>query len=531
MYEHYERHRADNITDPLVRQQHPISTISGWDHPPHNVPNGCHESERWHNSGASLQEIELNENDKSEQVCSCDYNSTLSEGSPVSYIAKHEDSEGVSIDSRTSDLYSDVKIGKESPFSQDSPIKSQIVEDITSDSPLCNGIHTESSPSFGSPEKIKEENQKVEIVEEIVQEILTKSEKLLEEHSDIGSDVQNGTHTVEVQNEDVIQIINEIVNGIPNLEKQLKRVTLNDSLEEISPRPEESVTEIGSDIPTSPEKEILDSDMSERYLTPTEEIVEKKDADNTINIIKTDTYNSSQGVIENSEKLNTELLNVNESGDFGSNNQIDSNVNNEINIEIGHGDSDVVNKQLISDNETFNKISEAVPIVENSAVSVELEPSNVDSSLEKTNNFVETNNKSVDDSKNGGTEGDSEVPTVEKIPTISQFCDPSHYSSTASDVVENVNVNNENTAQTDDNISTIPTSDGVPLKRRVSLPSNHAEGQISDYSDNSVHPLSPQKRPRSASTSTQVDANLFGNKKMKYCTYHNYLSFHFHRDN
>lgn len=31
MYEQYDRHRADNITDPLIRQQRPISTISGWD--------------------------------------------------------------------------------------------------------------------------------------------------------------------------------------------------------------------------------------------------------------------------------------------------------------------------------------------------------------------------------------------------------------------------------------------------------------------------------------------------------------------
>ncbi|XP_013171416.1 PREDICTED: neurobeachin-like [Papilio xuthus] len=31
MYEHYEQRRADNITDPAERQQRPISTISGWD--------------------------------------------------------------------------------------------------------------------------------------------------------------------------------------------------------------------------------------------------------------------------------------------------------------------------------------------------------------------------------------------------------------------------------------------------------------------------------------------------------------------
>lgn len=33
MYEHYERRQSDNITDPAVRQQRPISTISGWDQP------------------------------------------------------------------------------------------------------------------------------------------------------------------------------------------------------------------------------------------------------------------------------------------------------------------------------------------------------------------------------------------------------------------------------------------------------------------------------------------------------------------
>lgn len=31
MYEHYEKQRSDNITDPELRQQRPISTISGWD--------------------------------------------------------------------------------------------------------------------------------------------------------------------------------------------------------------------------------------------------------------------------------------------------------------------------------------------------------------------------------------------------------------------------------------------------------------------------------------------------------------------
>lgn len=147
MYEHYERHRADNITDPLVRQQRPISTISGWDHHTQTVPNGYHdEDQRWQDPAAT-PEI-LQENGKSDQICNCDFSTPISEGSPASFTAKHEDSEGVSIDSRTSDLYSDVKIGKDSPFSQDSPLKSQIAEEtpesteIIQDSPVCNGFST-----------------------------------------------------------------------------------------------------------------------------------------------------------------------------------------------------------------------------------------------------------------------------------------------------------------------------------------------------------------------------------------------------
>lgn len=222
MYEHYEMHRADNITDPLLRQQHPISTISGWHDTSQNIPNGCHPSnERWQNSSVSLQEIEMNENDKSEQVCSCDYNSTLSEGSPVSYVAKHEDSEVVSLDSRTSDLFSDGKISKESPYSQDSPMKSHLIEDtidVNLDSPLCNGIHMESSPSFGSP--VKMSDHKSEIIEEIVQEILSKSEKLLEEHIHVCSDSNSRTTSpVIVQDQEIAQAIQEVVNNVSDVEK------------------------------------------------------------------------------------------------------------------------------------------------------------------------------------------------------------------------------------------------------------------------------------------------------------------------
>lgn len=48
MYEHYERQRSDNITDPEVRQQRPISTISGWDQQ-QAASNGYNHSGHWGN--------------------------------------------------------------------------------------------------------------------------------------------------------------------------------------------------------------------------------------------------------------------------------------------------------------------------------------------------------------------------------------------------------------------------------------------------------------------------------------------------
>lgn len=78
MYEHYERQRSDNITDPALRQQRPISTISGWDqqqqggphHPSHHPgghraithtdeqTNGYHE---WHNGETDHSQVNFKE--------------------------------------------------------------------------------------------------------------------------------------------------------------------------------------------------------------------------------------------------------------------------------------------------------------------------------------------------------------------------------------------------------------------------------------------------------------------------------------
>lgn len=71
MYEHYERQRSDNITDPAVRQQRPISTISGWDQ--HHT-NGYHTRPpvtSWPGPALPLQDSQPTSAAGS-AVCSCD---------------------------------------------------------------------------------------------------------------------------------------------------------------------------------------------------------------------------------------------------------------------------------------------------------------------------------------------------------------------------------------------------------------------------------------------------------------------------
>ncbi|CAH1955198.1 unnamed protein product [Acanthoscelides obtectus] len=533
MYEHYEMHRADNITDPMLRQQHPISTISGW-HESSHMTNGCRQDggggDHWENSRTSLQEIEMNENDKSEQVCSCDYNSTLSEGSPVSYIAKHEDSEVVSLDSRTSDLFSDGKVSKGSPYSQDSPMKSHIIEDnldAIPDSPVCNGLHSESSPSFGSPVKSDSDMLKVEIVEEIVQEILAKSEKLLEERVEMRTEADPRTVSPVVQDQEIAQAVKEVVNIVPDLdaknkvieeETQTTQVKFKDEEEVIGEPMTEEDVEVGKsvseqpssvkDIP-SPEKEVPDSDISERYLTPTEEIVEKKGAESADSKCDKSEFDEFR-TVESEEKYSEVIADLN----------VDT--SEKIVIIVTQESEDKESVQL---DESTLKNSEAVPIVENSAVSVELEPSNNESSLSETNvQSSDTDSKIVKDD-NGAVESVAdEVPPVENISTISQFCDPSHYdtvntttSNTAAHVLVDtpVSVCKESVMSSATQVDT-STRTAEPMKRRVSLPTNHLEGQSADANHGtSGHPTSPQRRPRSASTSTQVDPNLFEPKSTK----------------
>lgn len=238
-----------------------------------------------------------------------------------------------------------------------------------------------------------------------------------------------------------------------------------------------------------------------RYLTPTDEIVEKKE-------MEPETLEKTEAVQSDKDIETRTVESVLESGDSVQNTESVNAIVNDHIVEASENNVETVN----SNNETVIKNSEAVPIVENSAVSVELEPSKNESSLGETTvvQSSDTNSKLANEGTMSVDDGETEVPPVENIPTISQFCDPSHYDTNAADIVVN---NSVNVSQPETTSSV--TSQNKPIeeiKRRVSLPTNHMDNQTADHRNiSAAHPASPQKRPRSASTSTQVDTNLFGN--------------------
>lgn len=144
------------------------------------------------------------------------------------------------------------------------------------------------------------------------------------------------------------------------------------------------------------------------------------------------------------------------------------------------GDEEPPPEEPVADSPTPAETNETVPITHSSEEDLTVEPSN--SSLEE--------NKDVANQI-------EEVPSVATIPTISTICDPGHHQTTdvAGDVVEN-------------NLVSDSTSEGAgegatyASERRRSLPTAEVEAAAPEH-------RSPQKRPRSASTSTQVEPQLF----------------------
>lgn len=272
MYEHYERHRTDNITDPALRRAHPISTISGWDR------------ERDENAPAS---------DARAQPALANGNGGITPSPPPAKISKSEQTDDEDVVGVKCACIESVEEGEtETKATDETPGKTNGTSSETAPKPvssissisqvyneqLCNGNGhagaSEDDDSMSSPKKessgsealrqtlelgddeasadaetIAEDNK--EIVEEIVEEILKKSEDLLDDcKRTLDEDSENAASSV-IKDEEIEHAVSEVVKGVRQIEKMAnKQETETDVKSAVDEGPDESETTATTKIPT-----------------------------------------------------------------------------------------------------------------------------------------------------------------------------------------------------------------------------------------------------------------------------------------
>lgn len=279
------------------------------------------------------------------------------------------------------------------------------------------------------------------------------------------------------------------------------------------------------------DREVIDSDTSEAYLTPTENQdnlgdMKPKEAE------KTEDSEKGAGVdVEKSE---------NDAEETGKNSNcstsvIESNVADEkkkdVDVDEEKVDTVVVTSELSSEKCAVDSVKEEKSAVVNVDNGVKVtdkhsrEPSTISTNVSdnqsdipvRTENEVEVTDSVCSNSDiQSSVDNVTQVPNPkQQIPTISTVCDANkNMPDGVPQIVSSTVVARDNSLLNE------LTSDHVDAHRRSSLPAVSSETTTDDNNVNEPPSLpvplrktsSPQKRPRSASTSTQVDPNHFGKK-------------------
>ncbi|XP_011054390.1 PREDICTED: neurobeachin isoform X1 [Acromyrmex echinatior] len=619
MYEHYERQRSDNITDPELRQQRPISTISGWDQQ-HSGSNGYNRPAVWGNQNHEIQHMERNykefdsseANDRLEESCSCDLNSidnTESDGSPAIVKSRSEtldtlqSCEVVSLDSRLSDKPETPTTAREThtetptileeanseavslPTTQET---SEVIS-IESSSDFYSEVHKIESSSPDSmivQDTLKKEEDTV-LEKQSVAVTESSSTEQIKETTEVTAVVESKNLKETVTDTNIPDTVSTTVDKVDNPsveDREVKEeiaksveennVTTDDSntptntedsdktaavienaadsvaLKADADTEEDTVPIVPSDETREPltvkvieklqlenDREIIDSDTSEAYLTPTEnqeisseiksrtsegeknddETVEKKDISEDRDIT-TETGENDAGETVKNPNCSTSIV---ESGEACAEKAVD--------LGSEKVEPVIVNSALSSDERAVDSLTEDKSAVINDNEDAKVnekhsrEPSTISTSVSdnKSDVPVTTDEVEVTDSVCSNSDVQSSVDNMtqvpnpkQQIPTISTVCDATKSLSDGVPQIVSSNVVARDNALLND-----LTPDHVDTHRRSSLPIVTSE-TIAD--DNGHEPpslpvplrktSSPQKRPRSASTSTQVDPNHFAKR-------------------
>lgn len=296
------------------------------------------------------------------------------------------------------------------------------------------------------------------------------------------------------------------------------------------------------------DREIIDSDTSEAYLTPTENQesaaemrsrtseVERSDDDNAERKDVSEERDAKRADTETDESENAEEIvktpncstSVVESGeDACAEKVIDLEEKGQV---VGKKPPVIVNNALSSDEQhavdTLTRDKSAVINDNEDEARVNgkhtSEPSTISTSVSdnKPDVTATTGEVAVTDSVCSNSDVQSSVDNVtqvpnpkQQIPTISTVCDATKSLSDGVPQIVSCNV-----VARDGALSSELTTDHVDTHRRASLPNVPSDAIVADDDGHEPPSLpvplrktsSPQKRPRSASTSTQVDPNHFG---------------------
>ncbi|XP_011694083.1 PREDICTED: neurobeachin [Wasmannia auropunctata] len=624
MYEHYERQRSDNITDPELRQQRPISTISGWDQQ-HSGSNGYNRPAVWGNQqNHEIQHMDRNykefdsseANDRLEESCSCDLNSidnTESDGSPAIVKSRSEtldtlpSCEVVSLDSRLSDKPETPTTARETHTETPTILEEANSEAVSlpTTQETSEVISIESSSDFYS-EVHKIESSSPDSM--TVQDTLKKEEDAALEKQSVAATESSSTEQIKESTEataveakedskeaatdtnipDAVSTAVDKVEDPPTADEEAKdksveenNVTTDDSntptntedsdktatvientavADSVAPKAdadadteEDTVPIVPSDETREPltvkvieklqlenDREIIDSDTSEAYLTPTEnqeissEIKsrtsegEKNDDETTVEKDISEDRDTTAGENDAGEAVKNPNCSTSivESGEACAEEAVD--------LGSEKAEPVIVNSALSSDERAADPLTEDKSAVindnEDDARVNEKhsrEPSTISTSVSDNKSDVPatTGEVEVTDSVCSNSDVQSSVDNVtqvpnpkQQIPTISTVCDATKSLSDGVPQIVSSNVVARDNALLND-----LTPDHVDTHRRSSLPIVSTEAVATD--DNGHEPpslpvplrktSSPQKRPRSASTSTQVDPNHFEAKRSK----------------
>uniref|UniRef100_A0A6M2E108 Putative lysosomal trafficking regulator lyst n=1 Tax=Xenopsylla cheopis TaxID=163159 RepID=A0A6M2E108_XENCH len=487
MYEHYERQCSDNITDPALRQQRPISTISGWDQPQQASDDcDCHKDRQWDTANAIAESEE-----QKDAICSCDANSMDNENSPNSGETKwlHESSD-ICV-SNNKDIYAEVRKIESWKTKTVEPMERKSSDDATPEDELQphlhNGIHEEKS-------KLEELEVNESIAKTVVDDILSRAE-ILADGFNANKQQDTGNNIIKPGDGDVCFASK----GIDKTDDELHKNSLP-----------------GFDGGG-------DSDMSESYLTPSDSADKSPEHLDVGNAKDPVPKVLSNGNLKNMLDLKVMVVNTANIDELRSearvmiddiidkaiesiSNQHASDCNNSITGELPQDSIIQVKSNDVSLPDT--PISELTDKLTDSAINPSSEePSNeVNLNEDLTNNSdVKTDDVNVSemDVSEGKDESEDTTDTKQKI-EISTISYSGQQNECEINTIEEVMNDHYKRDKTDNNV--ICNEDTVgELKRRISLPSDvhDKETQKDEVADDQV--TSPQQRPRSASTSTQIN--------------------------